>query len=292
MIAFHTPEPISVEIDLAVGNIRLTATDRGDTVVEVSPSDGSHERDVRTAEQTRVHYASGQLLVRGPKQRNLGLFGRAGSIEVTIGLPAGSYLQASGAVATLQGLGRLGGCQVKTATGDIELEQAGPVDLSTSAGDVTVDRVAGDAEVSTGSGDVRLRVVDGPAAIKNSNGDSWVGDAGGDLQISAANGDIAVGRAGGGITATTSNGHVRIGAVTRGSTSVKTAFGEIQIGIRAGTAARLDAATSFGRVRNQLDESAGPEPSDETAEVRARTSYGDIVIRRAEATAGIPQEEK
>jgi hypothetical protein len=33
-------------------------------------------------------------------------------------------------------------------------------------------------------------------------------------------------------------------------------------------------------VRSDLDASDSPEQSDETVEVRARTGYGDIVIRR------------
>ncbi|MGH3980492.1 MAG: hypothetical protein ACRDRZ_16080 [Pseudonocardiaceae bacterium] len=40
-------------------------------------------------------------------------------------------------------------------------------------------------------------------------------------------------------------------------------------------------STQFGRVHNRLDTAQGPEPSDETVEVHARTSYGDIVIRRS-----------
>jgi hypothetical protein len=34
-------------------------------------------------------------------------------------------------------------------------------------------------------------------------------------------------------------------------------------------------------VHNQLDSADGPGPSDQTAEVRARTGHGDIVIRRS-----------
>ena len=52
MPIFTTPEPISVAIDLVVGDVRITAGDRADTV-GVGPSDGSHEPDVRAAEQTR-----------------------------------------------------------------------------------------------------------------------------------------------------------------------------------------------------------------------------------------------
>ena len=39
--------------------------------------------------------------------------------------------------------------------------------------------------------------------------------------------------------------------------------------------------TTAGRLSNELGSAAGPEGTDETVEVRARTSAGDILIRRA-----------
>ncbi len=141
--------------------------------------------------------------------------------------------------------------------------------------------MAGPAEVSTGSGRVRLGQIDGNAVIKNSNGDSWIGEAAGDLRVNAANGSISVDHANADVNARSANGDVRVGGVTRGSASLKTSFGEIEVGIQAGTAARLDVHTQFGRIHNQLDSSDAPGPSDQTVEVSARTSYGDIVIRRS-----------
>lgn len=38
---FDTPEPISVTLELGVGNVRITASDRTDTTVDVRPSDAS-----------------------------------------------------------------------------------------------------------------------------------------------------------------------------------------------------------------------------------------------------------
>ena len=123
--------------------------------------------------------------------------------------------------------------------------------------------------------------IDGPAVVKNSNGDSWIGSVAGDVRINAANGDIAVDRAGGGVVASTANGDIRVGALARGTASLKTGLGEIEVGIPAGTAAKLDVSTSFGRIRNQLGTADGPQETDETLDLRARSSYGDIVIRRA-----------
>ena len=96
--------------------------------------------------------------------------------------------------------------------------------------------------------------------IKNSNGDTWVGEVTGDLRVNAANGDISVDHADAGVTASTANGDVRVGEVVRGSATLETGFGEIEVGIREGTAAWLDVHTQFGRVHNDLDASDGPGP--------------------------------
>jgi Toastrack DUF4097 len=264
MPAFDTPEPISVTIDLGVGDIRIVASDRADTVVDVRPADERNEPDVRAAEQTRVEYTAGRLLVMGPKQRGLGLFSKPGSVDVTIELPAGSQLQGDAGVAAFHCMGRLGPSRVKTG-----------------AGDITMDRLAGPADISTSTGDVHLGRIDGSAVIKNANGDCWVGEITGDLRAHTSNGDISVGRAGAGVAASSAYGDVRISEIARGSAALKTSFGEIEIGIRAGTAARLDVSTKFGRVLNDLAAAQGPGASDETAEVHASTSYGDILVRRS-----------
>ncbi|WP_406042498.1 DUF4097 domain-containing protein [Micromonospora sp. NBC_00898] len=281
MPSFDTPQPIQVTIEVAVGDVRITAGDREDTVVEVRPTDEATEADVQAAAQTRVEYADGRLLVKAPRQKVLGMFGKVGSIDVTIDLPTESRVQGSASVAGFHCTGRLGECRLKTSAGDIHADRTGPLELSTAAGAVEVASVAGRAEVSTGSGRVRLGEIDGSAVIKNSNGDSWVGTVAGDLRVNAANGDISVDRAGAAVTAATANGSIRLGEVLRGPVSVKTALGELEVGIHGETAAFLDLHTQFGTVRNQIEPSDTPAEHERTVEVRARTSYGDIVIRRS-----------
>jgi DUF4097 and DUF4098 domain-containing protein YvlB len=148
-------------------------------------------------------------------------------------------------------------------------------------GNIAVDRALGDADVTTGSGDVRIGQIEGAAVIKNSNGDTVVGEVTGDLRVKSANGRISIDRAHASVIAKTANGNVRIGEVVRGAIVLETAAGELEVGIREGTAAWLDVSSHYGRVRNSLDEAGSPEKSDATVEVRARTSYGDINIRRA-----------
>jgi DUF4097 and DUF4098 domain-containing protein YvlB len=282
MPIFNTPEPISATIELASGDVRITASQRDDTVVDVRPSDESHEPDRLAAEQARVEYAAGRLLVKTPRQRGLGLFGKPGSVEVTIGLPAGSQVRGQTAVGTFSCVGQLGECRVKIEAGQIQVDHASEIELSTGFGPITVGRVDGSAEVSTGSGKVRVGEVGGSAVIKNSNGDTWVGQIAGGLRVRAANGDICVEHAQAGVTASTACGDVRVGAAVSGAASLKTACGEIEVGIPPGTAALLDVHTSFGRVLNRLDAADQPEASDDRIDLRARTSAGDILIRRCD----------
>jgi hypothetical protein len=277
---FDTPEAISATIDVVMGDVRIDAGDRDATAVEVRPSDAANEEDVRAAELTRVEYADGELLVRAPRLRSWLSRSGGGSIDVTIELPAGSHLHGALGAADLRCDGRLGDCRIKTGLGRIGLDQAASLSLKSGAGDISVERTTGHAEVTLGSGDVRLRALGGSAVIKNSNGDTWVGEAGGDVRLSSANGSIAVDLARASVGAKSANGDVRLREVVRGSVVLETKIGDLEVGIREGTAAWLDASATAGKVHNALAAADAPAPSAETVDVRARTALGEIVIRR------------
>jgi hypothetical protein len=284
MPTFDTPQPISVTVDLGVGDLRIVASDRTDTIVEVRPSDPAKKADMTAAEQTRVEYAGGRLLIKAPKNwRQYTFRGGGESVDVQVELPAGSQLQGETGVAALRCQGRLGECRYKTGVGDIQLDRAGAVQLRTGVGDITVERAGGDAELTTGSGSLRLDGIDGTAVVKNSNGDTWIGRVTGDLGVNAANGRISVDQASGAVAAKSANGDVRLGEVAHGAVLAQTAFGKVEIGIRDGVAAWLDLNTRFGTVRNDLDTADRPAAGEEAVEVRARTSFGDITIHRSSA---------
>lgn len=279
MATFDTPKPITATIDLAMGDVRLRAGDGDTTVVEVRPTDASNNEDRKAAELTRVEYADEHLLVKAPKLRSW-LSRGGGSIQVTIELPARSHVQGSLGAGDVDGDGRLGDFRIKTGLGRIGLDRVATLNAKLGAGDISVDRVTGHADVTTGAGDVRLRELGGSAVIKNSTGDTWVGAAGGDLRISAANGAIAVDLAHASVVAKSANGDVRLGEVVRGSVALETQIGDVEVGIREGTAAWLDVNAAAGTVHNTLAATDAPTSAAETVEVRARTSLGEIVIGR------------
>ncbi|WP_328718463.1 DUF4097 family beta strand repeat-containing protein [Streptomyces sp. NBC_00247] len=281
MPSFDTPEAISVTARVEAGSIQFTAGDRLDTVVAVSPRDPKRDMDVRAAGQTEVTYANGALIVRTPKS---GLFGRTGIVDVAVELPSGSRIDMTGAWTQVIGEGRLGEVRVKTSSGDVRLDSTGPLRLTASHGSVTVDRIEGQAEITTSSGSLRIGLVDGPAVLKNSHGTTTVRAVTGDLRVSGAHGDIEIHRAEDSVTATTAYGTLRVGDVARGTVQLETNYGAIEIGVREGSAAWLDASSGSGQVRNTLTASEAPADSasaDTVVKVRARTRHGNIDVRRA-----------
>jgi hypothetical protein len=287
MTVFQTSGPISVSVELGIGDVLLVAGQSTETVVEVRPTDPADEGDVKAAEQTWVEYASGSLVVRGPKNwRQWTLWGPWGgreSIDVEIRLPEGSHVRADVAMASVRGTGPLGQLDVKTGLGDVSVDRAGPVKVRTGFGEVMVGRVDGDADVKTGSGRIDIGSIRGSATVRNSNGDTRIGDVEGRAQLQNSNGAILVDDARSDITAKTALGDVRLGVLSEGSAEAKTACGQIDIGVLDGVAAWLDLSTGFGRVNNELEDTGRPPAEDRTTEIRAHTAAGDINVRRVPA---------
>jgi DUF4097 and DUF4098 domain-containing protein YvlB len=282
MPTFETNQPIVLSIDMSEGAVHIIASDRTDTVVAVNPSDRDRSEDVEAAGKTLVDLANGTLSIRAPKPRGIAALGwkRSGSVDLTVELPEGSSLRADAGMADFRCDGRLDDVDVKTGAGDVRLDEAGSIRVHTSAGHVAVEEANGRADI-VAAGDMTIGIVAGDAEVKNLNGRTWIGRVGGNATIKSANGDITIEDADSDVSAKTANGSVRLGQVARGSVTIRTASGELEVGIKEGTAAWIEATTKFGRVHNSLTSTDEPEPSAETVQVSARTQFGDVVITRS-----------
>lgn len=247
MHEFDSPGPVSVVVEAFVGHISVIATDRTSTVVEVR-ADGQHRHpDMEFVEQTRVEYSEGRLRVSTPRPLSSEQpISRAyGVIEVVIEVPTGSHVRADTEMGTIRTEGRLGDCRLTSSLGDVRVDRVGNVELATSMGVVAVGTVTGT------------------------------------LRARSGNGDISIGTAESAVTASTEAGSIRVDRIVQGRICLESAMGELDIGVRAGTAAMLDLHTDFGRVLNDLDTAGRPGCSGRTAEIRARVVTGNIVVRRA-----------
>jgi hypothetical protein len=173
---FSTPAPISAVLSIPAGRVRFIAADRADTAVEVLPADASKGRDVQAAEQTTVEYGDGVLRIAVPVAN--------GSVEVTVGLPAGSRLEAKASAAEFRAAGRLGDVTFTGAYREIKVDEAASLRLSAVDGDVEIGRLTGSAEISTQRGDIRIAETGrGAVVLRTQAGDISVGVATG---VSAA----------------------------------------------------------------------------------------------------------
>ncbi|WP_280427048.1 hypothetical protein [Nocardia brasiliensis] len=102
-----------------------------------------------------------------------------------------------------------------------------------------------------------------------------------DLEVAA--GDITVERPGDAVTAKVAKGDVRVGDAARGVLRLETSMGELEVGIRPGSAARLEVDTKSGTVQNHLGAVHRPAADEATVQVYARNTFGNVIIRHAVA---------
>ncbi|QRY43568.1 DUF4097 family beta strand repeat protein [Mycolicibacterium boenickei] len=266
MTTFHTAEPITAVVEIVAGAVHLAATDRDDTVVDIKPRDPERVSDVRAAEQARVDFHNGTLVVTaGRKVLSLG---RGGAVRVDIALPAGSRLNLSSASADIDADGVYSDCRCASASGSVRVATiTGNIKADSASGDISIGDVAGNAQIATASGDASIDRIDG------------------DVKFQAASGSLAVGTLRGHLRHQAASGSVTVGVGISGALSAQTGSGEVEVGIPEGTAARLELKTHSGTVDNGLQTSDGPADGDETFMVHARTGSGDISIRRAVGSA-------
>jgi DUF4097 and DUF4098 domain-containing protein YvlB len=281
MTSFDTPHPLAVTVDLVLGDLRVTASDRADTLVTVEPTDPSKPADVDAAHDTRVECTDTHLTITAPKSwKRFSPFDNGGSVQVTVDVPTGSSLEASSSLGAVRADGELDRCRIKTGMGNVRLDHTAALTLKTGHGDVDVDHAEGDADITTGSGDVRTGTVDGAATIKNSNGATTIDRVTGDVRVKAANGDITIGRAERSVVARSAAGSIEVGSLRRGVADLETAVGDLSCGLADGTTVDLDVRSKHGRIHSGLDSSDGPAPTDEVLRLRAHTTVGDISLYR------------
>ena len=264
MPTFATPQPITATVEIVSGSVHLTASDRDDTVVTVSPRDPNRASDVRVAESARVDFTNGTLTVTAG--RRIISLGRGGAVTVDIELPSRSRLQVSSASAKLRADGDFGECR-----------------LSTASGDAAIGSVTGNFKSDSASGAISVDVLTGEGTVSTASGDATFGELVGDVKFRAASGSLSVKRLHGIVNAQTASGDTTIAAAVSGEVSVQSGSGDTHVGVEEGTAAKLDLRTHSGEVRNNLQPTGGPADGDETLHVRVKTGSGDISVQRATA---------
>ncbi|WP_456843739.1 DUF4097 family beta strand repeat-containing protein [Cellulomonas sp. P5_C6] len=282
MPTYPTPDPIDLAVNLQVGQIEVVASDRTDTVVTLSPTNPAKSVDHRGVQNTKVDFDGRRLTITGPRPRLSWIgAGPFDSVDMVIELPTGSRFTAELAVGDVRTAGRLGATRIKASTGAVDVDTTGDLWLRAGHGSATVGTADGGAEITADHGQIRLGTVTGDAVLKASHGNIQVGQSGGDLEAKLSYGDLEITQALASVAAKTAYGTIALREVSSGSVQVESGFGQIVIGVRAGTPAWLDLSSKSGAVRNHLDGDRAPADSESAVAVRARTQAGNITIQRA-----------
>jgi DUF4097 and DUF4098 domain-containing protein YvlB len=262
---FAATEPIRLDLHVPAGEILVEAGDVAETTVELEALGGDDSR--AAVDEARVDFRDGLLVVDVVEQRGFRLFSRGAEVGLRVRCPRGSQLEISAASADVKASGGFASADVESASGDVDLGE-----------------VAGDAKVKAASGDLRLGAIGGSLRAEAASGDIEVERVGGEAKVRTASGDVAIGAAETSLTVQTASGDQRIGSVTSGQVSLRSASGDIWIGIRRGAAAWLDVASISGETTSDLDVGGAPPAETEEGprvEVRAQSMSGDVHVARA-----------
>jgi len=193
------------------------------------------------------------------------LIGRGPKVGVRVRCPHGADLDLRAGSADLDATGTLGAVDIKTASGDVLVEDVARLD------------------VNTGSRDLRVRDVDGVLDFRTASGDASVRRCGGILSANLVSGDLSVGEAAAGLAVTTVSGDVRVHAAGGGGMRIQSVSGDVHLAIKPGERLHIDASSVSGTMSSELDLDDGP-PADSSIpviELRVRTVSGDLQLVRA-----------
>jgi DUF4097 and DUF4098 domain-containing protein YvlB len=276
---FQTPAPVRLDVRLGSGEIRLETSDVAETTVTLEPL-RDNEASIAAVEEARIEQRGDEILVdvRGPRRLL-----RGADVLVEIRCPDESSVRAKTGSADVEGHGRFGSVKVETGSGDVQFSEiSGDAEINAASGDVQISRVGGRGRINTASGDVQLGSVGGEARINSASGDVQIREAANRLEVNTASGDVLVREASSSVSSNSASGDQTIGSVSEGKVDLKSASGDLKIGIREGSTLWVDARSRSGDVSSELPVSDLPPEGDAPhVELRANTMSGDITVLRA-----------
>jgi DUF4097 and DUF4098 domain-containing protein YvlB len=279
---FSTPGRVRLDLELPAGAIELETGETDETHVELESASGKASVEemiadarIELSRRGDVYQVSVEVRTRhgvwisfssGPDIR-LG----TPDLRLRISCPKGAELDVRTKSADLRARGEYGKVDVKTASGDINIDEAA------------------DTYVKSASGDIHVELVDGTLDVKTASGDLHAGSVTRDASLNLVSGDVYIGDCGGSVSTNTVSGDQRYEAVVNGRVELRAVSGDIAVGIRRGSRVFIDANTVSGSTSSEFEladaPQAAPNPDAPLVEVFAKTVSGDVRLERAPAPA-------
>ncbi len=134
---------------------------------------------------------------------------------------------------------------------DIQLPAGAAVSLQTSSGAVDLSGLTGRVQVDGSSGTVRATGLSGTTTIHTSSGSIRLTDISGDLRVSSSSGSIRAMNVSRLVEATSTSGRISLDGRFSESSLVRSGSGDVEIGVRPGSAEMLDVRTTSGSIRTR-----------------------------------------
>jgi hypothetical protein len=231
---FPADGPIDLQLRILSGRVTVSATAAQTATVTIVGSGPGARADATAT----VAFDQGTLTVSMPG----GHWPGRGSVDATVELPEGSSCEIDATSADVRCTGQLGAADIRTMSGDIDVEQVSAL-----------------ARLQTGSGDVAL-------------------GAAGEAQAQTTSGDVGIGQVGD-ATIRTVSGDVGIGVAAGRQIEVKCSSGDIGVGIAPGRAVYLDLSSVSGTVSSSLEPADGADEAEMT--LTCRTISGEVTVSSA-----------
>jgi DUF4097 and DUF4098 domain-containing protein YvlB len=248
--AFEVDGSPDIEVRIEAGRVEVHRGDPGRVNVSV---------DTKTPDFI-VEQRGNSILVSS--EQTMSWLSRS-SAYVVIDTPEGSDLRVSVASADIRADVPLERVDLKTASGDIELESVETLEVKSASGDLQIERVGRALSFSSASGDLMV-----PGSVTGS------------ISISTASGDVDIDDADGNVAISTASGDTRLRRFTGRSATFKSMSGSVDIGIPHRTEVSLDANLLSGSLRLPDPEPAQEAPERQTS-IRAKLVSGDLIIERS-----------
>jgi DUF4097 and DUF4098 domain-containing protein YvlB len=264
MYEFDRSTPVTVVLRALGGIVDIVAEERLSIQVDVQPMSNN---GLEAAQNTRVELEDDTLVIHVPGAE-FWTWRRTPKLKITARVPLGSSVVGKTASADVRLTGVYSDVRFDVASADVEVaEVTGDVALDAASGHLSVGRAGGSVRAKSASGSVRL------------------GDVTGDVNADTASGNIRTGAITGSLRAATASGDIEIGSLHQGEASIRSASGDITVGVTPGTAIWMDVNTASGKSVTDLTAQGEHIPDDQVElQLRVRTASGDIRVHRAPAT--------
>lgn len=249
---FQVGERAHLAVDIPSGDLQVVVAESGLVRISIDASNVDGFEIVQIGDTVTV-------------SENARWLSRSRGVRIVAEVPHRCDVTVKSASAGMNMRGALGTVRVRSASGDLDIDE--------------VERL----DVSTASGDARVKVVNGDAGFKSASGDIAVNSTSGRLGASSASGDLVAHSVGGGVDVGTASGDVTIGRCNGNDISVRTLSGDIRVGLPAGIRVEPEINTISGSVSLPTPGAPGaPGIERRTVRVRLRSTSGDIRINRVD----------